>query len=79
MSESLESLLAGRQRPEPPEISIIKQFVEAKFKITPGVTISERSIIIVVRGASLAGALRPYLSEIQTACNTTKRLVIRIQ
>ena len=79
MADSMESLLAGRRISEPPEIAIIKKFVETKFKIIPDVAVSERQIIIIVKGAGLAGALRPFLSQLQEACDTSKRLLIRIK
>lgn len=79
MSESLGDLLAGRKKDQPAEIAVIQAFVEQKFKIKPEVLIQERQIVITVKGAALAGALRPLLPQLQDACNTQKRLVIRIQ
>ena len=79
MAESIESLLAGRNIAEPSEIAIIKSFVEQKFQLVPDVAINEKQIIIIVQGAALAGALRPFLLQIQEECKTTKRLVIRIK
>jgi hypothetical protein len=79
MSESLESLLAGRNVDQPPEIAIIQGFVMDKFNIKPEVIVHEKQIIITVKGAGLAGALRPLLPQLQDACSTQKRLVIRIQ
>ena len=79
MSESLGDLLAGRQLNEPPEIKIIQDFLQEKFKVKPQVTVSDRQIIIGVKGSALAGALRPLLTQIKDACQTEKRLVIRIQ
>ncbi len=79
MADSLESLLAGKRMSEPPEIAIIKQFVEAKFAVTPDIAISTQQITISVKGAALAGALRPYMNELKQLCSSPKRLVIRIQ
>ncbi len=78
MSESLQSILAGRSPAQPPEIKIIQQFVVEKFEITPTVTVTNQQIIIGVTGASLAGALRPSLHILQDLCQTKKRLVLRI-
>lgn len=79
MSDSIGSLLSGRERREPPEVQIIKTYVYAHFQATPQVTLQPRDIIIGVKSAALAGALRPHLLELQQACETDKRLVIRIQ
>lgn len=79
MADSLQSLLAGRGMIEPPEIKQIQDFVETEFKVTPHVTVSAKQIIIGVKSAALAGALRPLLPQIYEVCKTDKRLVIRIQ
>lgn len=79
MADSLGSLLAKRSMDEPPEVQIIKTFVFAHYQTTPQVTVQQGNIIIGVKGAALAGALRPRLHELQEACQTDKRLVIRIQ
>ena len=78
MSDSIADLLAKRHMDEPPEIKIIQEYVESKYHIKPQVTIGQKQIVIGVKSAALAGALRPQLLQIQAACNTDKRLVIRI-
>ena len=79
MSESLGSLLAGRNIDQPPEVAIIQKFVEERFHSKPEVVVQEKQILITVKGAALAGALRPHLPDLKDACQTDKRLVIRIQ
>lgn len=79
MSDSLGDLLANRKIDQPPEIAVIQQFVLEKFNSKPDVLIQEKQIVITVKGAALAGALRPLLPQLQEACQTKKRLVIRIQ
>jgi hypothetical protein len=79
MSNSLGDLLATRKREEPPEIAIIKAFITEKFNQPTEVTIQEKQIVIGVKGAALAGALRPLLPQLQERCETTKRLLIRIK
>ena len=79
MADSIASLLSKRDMNEPPEVEIIKTFVFAHYQVTPMVTIQQRDIIIGVRSAALAGALRPRLRELKEACETDKRLVLRIQ
>lgn len=79
MSDSFADILAKRTIDEPPEIKIIQEYVMSKYQVKPKVTISQRQIVISVKSAALAGALRPELLQIQAACQTEKRLVIRIQ
>lgn len=79
MTESIGSLLADRNIDQPPEIAVIQGFVEERFQSKPEVMVKEKQIIIAVKGSGLAGALRPLLPQLQDACQTEKRLVIRIQ
>lgn len=79
MSESIADLLGNRHLNEPPEIQIIQDFVMEKFKVKPQITVGQRQIVIGVKGSALAGALRPLLIRIKDACQTDKRLVIRIE
>lgn len=78
MAEDLASILSARSWDEPPEVGVIKQFVRDKYKSEVGVAIREQQIIITVRGAALAGALRMNLYALKKLCETKKRLVIRI-
>jgi hypothetical protein len=78
MTQSLQDIMGSRVPKEPPEVVIIKQFVHETFAVDCGVAVQQQQIIIQVRGAALAGALRPYLGDIKTACATDKRLIIRI-
>lgn len=80
MSQSLEDLLGNRSFNQPPEINIVKDFVEQKFKLRPEVSLTNNQIIITVKGSALAGALRPYLPQLKRALgDSTKRLQIRIK
>lgn len=78
--DDLQNILARRARPaEPPEMIIIKEFMEQRFATTPVVAMNQREIIIGVKSSALAGALRPYLLDLQRLCDTDRRLIIRIQ
>lgn len=79
MADSMKDLLAGRAVREPHEVQVIKTYVYAHFQQTPTVALQTREIIIGVKSAALAGALRPHLLPLKEACETDKRLVIRIQ
>lgn len=79
MSQSLEDLLKNRSFDEPPEIAVVKRFVEEKFKQTPAVAVSQTEIIIGVKSSALAGALRPLLPQLKERLDSSKKLRIRIQ
>lgn len=79
MTDSLKDLFAHRQSQQPPEIQLIQTFVHDRYQVTPGVKLSERSIVIIVPSAGLAGALRPELHVLKAELATDKQLIIRIQ
>lgn len=78
MSTPLGDVLRNRQVEEPAEVQVIKKFVQKQFGASCKVNIQQQQIIIQVQSASLAGALRIKLHELQKLCNTEKRLSIRI-
>lgn len=79
MSDAIGDLLPKGRYQEPPEVRIIKDFVQDKYKQAVQVSVQPAQIIIQVKGAALAGALRPELYQLQELCQTEKRLVLRIQ
>jgi hypothetical protein len=78
MADSIADLLRNRDFEEPPEVRVIKDFIRKRFDADAQVTVQPRQIIIGVKGAALAGALRMHLHELKRLCATDKRLVIRI-
>lgn len=78
MTDSIKDLLGAKNYSEPAEVKIIKQFLIDKFQVNCAVTTGPKQIIIGVNSASLAGALRLQLHELQILCKTQKRLMIRI-
>lgn len=78
MTNAIGDLLPQGRFEEPPEVRIIKDFVSARFQQPAKVAIQPAQIIIQVKSAALAGALRSHLHELQELCQTDKRLVIRI-
>ena len=71
--------LLGKYSPkEPPEVLAIRQYITREFQADSSITVQETSIIITVRSASLANALRLRTTALQAACQTAKRLVFRI-
>lgn len=78
MSTSIGDLLPRDQFQEPAEIKIIKDYMQDTYQQTVYVTVKPREIIISVKSAALAGALRMKLHELKALCQTDKRLVIRL-
>ena len=78
MSQQLSDLLSERDYNEPPEIQLIKRFVQKAIGITPKVSIRSETYIIMVSSAAAAGSLRPHLSKLQQQLDTSRRLIIRI-
>ncbi len=78
MTDSIGDLLPKKRLARPPELEIIKKFVNENYQIEPVVTVKPTQIIIAVPSAALAGTLRMQLHELQDLCQTDKRLVIRI-
>ena len=75
---SIGDVLAKRNLQEPPEIGIIKKYVQEKFDSSVSVTVQDKQIIISAKSAALAGTLRLYSVEIAKICQTDKKLVFRI-
>lgn len=59
-------------------MSMIKQYVQDKFKSSVSVTVQDKQIIISAPSAALAGTLRLHSVELAKACQTDKKLVFRI-
>lgn len=78
MSESLGDLLAKKNLREPAEMLVIRTFLHENYKTDCQISTNKNQIVITVKGASLAGAIRTRLHELQTLCQTDKRLVLRI-
>jgi len=77
MTDSLSDILAGKWD-EPPEIQIIKRYVQRHFKSAVGVTLHDTQIVINAPGAALAASLRMHLPSLQKELKTDKKLLIRI-
>lgn len=76
--DNLRDILAQRKPEEPPEIAIIKKYVQDAFQEVVGITVREHEIVIAAPGASLANTLRLRTLEIQKLIGSQKRLVFRI-
>lgn len=76
--DTIQDLLTRQGRAEPAEIKIIKNYVLENFASSVQVAVQQRQIIIAVESAALAGTLRMHSHALAEACQTDKRLVIRI-
>ena len=76
--DNLRDLLGKYTPQEPPEIAAIKQYLQDQFKADCKVAFQGEAIVITVRSASLANALRFHSTKLRDAAQTDKRLVIRI-
>jgi hypothetical protein len=79
MSNSLADLLANKDFDEPSEMAAIKQFVQANYQADVEVQMREREIIVTTPSAALANTLRLKMTELRTAAQTKKRIVLRIR
>lgn len=77
-TSSISQILGGRHHEQPPEIELIKKFVNQKIKLVPTVVISQHAFTICLPNAGAAGSLRPHLYELETLLGQKKRLLIRI-
>lgn len=78
MSESLRDILLRRDDAQPPEIAVIKEFVQRRFKSEVSVTVNKHQIIINAHSAALAGTLRLNIFELQNTVKSPKKLLIRV-
>lgn len=77
MTNSLSDILADKWD-EPPEIKLIKNYVQKKYREKVGVSVSARQINITVPNAALAGALQLNKEELLRELGPSRRLAIRI-
>jgi len=76
--QSLLDILGNKDFDTPPEIAIIKSFVRKNFMSDAEVMMHPASITILVKSASLAGALRGKLHQLKKELPGDKKLFIRI-
>lgn len=73
----LSDILASKHLPtEPPEFSVIRDFVKEHFDVTPKLQLRDQSIIISLPGSAVAGSLRFQLPQLQALLNTDYKLII---
>ncbi len=76
--DSLQDLLNQYRPEQPPEIALIKGYIAEQFQASASIVVGDSAIIITVKSAALANALRLRTTALKAACETEKRLVFRI-
>lgn len=76
--DSMADIL-GRYTPkEPDEIGAVKKYISDNFGAESTVGLHGETLVITVKSASLANALRLRLLSLQKAANTKKKFMFRI-
>ncbi len=76
--DSLQELL-GRYSPrEPNEVVLAKRYVVEQFGVEPTVGLHGETLVITVKSASLANALRLRTISLQKAAHTKRKIMFRI-
>lgn len=76
--DSVQDILERKDFTEPPEVAVIKQYVQTEFQIAVSVLMRERNIVVIVPSAALANTLRLRSPALRRLCRTDKRLIFRI-
>ncbi len=76
--DSLGDLLGKFQAQEPPEIALIKRYINEQFGTPASIAVRDDSITITVPSAALAATLRMRTRALQAISKTEKRLIFRI-
>lgn len=76
--DSIADILGKYSPQEPDEIAAIKRYVIEQFDVEPRVGLHGETLVITVRSASLANALRLRITSLQKAANTTRKIMFRI-
>ena len=76
--DSLGSLLGRQKFIEPPEVELIKSYVQNKYKSAVNVLVTDKQITIIAASAALAGTLRMELHNLKQQLKTDKKLTVRI-
>lgn len=78
MTQKLGDLLTERNYSEPPDISLIKEFVYKSIGVQPKVSITAESYIVSVPSAAAAGSLRSHVFKLKKQLDSPRRILIRI-
>jgi hypothetical protein len=74
----LADILRQRRFSEPPEIAVIKSYVQEHFQSSVTISMQPDKIIITSSSAALINTLRLHQADLAEACGVTKTIVFRI-
>lgn len=78
MTQSINDLLSNKNFQEPPELKLIRDFVNEQIGIMPRLKITPEAYVIIMPSAAAAGSLRAHLFKLQEHPDIKKRLLVRI-
>lgn len=78
MSNSLGDILGKRGLSEPPEIKLIKEFVQKEIDLTPDVRVTKTTFVVSIPSASAANTLRFKLFQLQRSLGHERKIIIKI-
>jgi hypothetical protein len=76
--ESVAEILGRYSPQEPDEIEAVKRYILKEFGTKARVGLHGETLVITVRSASLANALRLKMLALQKAANTKRKIMFRI-
>ena len=76
--DSLQDLLGRYDPKEPEEITVVKQYILDEFGAQASVGLHGETLVITVRSASLANALRLRTVSLQKIAKTKRKIMFRI-
>lgn len=76
--DSLRDLMNVYSPKEPTEVLAIKRFIQETYNATSSVGLQGEAIVVTVASAALANTLRFRITDLQSAAETSKRVILRI-
>ena len=76
--DSLQELLGRYSPKEPDEVVALKRYVSEEFGVESSVGMHGETLVITVKSASLANALRLRLPTLQKVAKTKRKIMFRI-
>lgn len=78
MGDSINDILGKRGLSEPPEIKIIKEFVQTEVGLIPKVSITPKSFIVSLPSAAAISTLRFKLFQLQRSIPGERKIILKI-
>jgi hypothetical protein len=78
MADSLGDVLNKKNYGEPPELAVIRAFVQDLIGMTPRIYVRSNTYFVTVNGAGAAGALRVHIYRLERQLGPGKKVVLKI-